>query len=268
MRTINSNSRLVYTCIALCCATNVSVGVVWDTVVFRDDFDSSPGQPDPEKWIINHPECIWPQCTQWLQGRTRFPNPTPWLANDEFPIIEDGVLVIRHHLFDPYDSGGANETFLGGEVHTRLEFKPDRPYRFEARVKLDSKMPNGLVTSFFSYGYDCSNSDEIDFEFLSNKTNDDTTYPDGDPVLTNSWNESNQCPLYVFPVALDLTAWNTFWIYWYPQPNANCPNGGCVVWSWLNSVNDEILLRTEVAVSCVPDEPMALYFNFWAPCYT
>jgi len=268
MRTVNVSSRLVCTCLFLCCATRISEGVVWDTVVFRDDFNYGPGPPDPEKWIVNHPECVWPQCTQWLQGRTRFPNPTPWLATGEFPIVENGVLVIRHHLFDPYDSGGANGTFLGGEVHTRQEFRPDRPYRFEARVKLDLSTPNGLVTSFFTYGFYGCRSDEIDFEFLSNKINNNVTYPNGDPVLTNSWNESHECPQYVFPDSLDLTGWNTFWIYWYPQPDTACPHGGCVQWWWLDPVNGETWLRTEEGVTCVPDEPMALYFNFWAPCYT
>ena len=41
-------------------------------------------------------------------------------------------------------------TFLGGEIHTVMQFEPNRAYRFEARVKCNS-YSNGLVTSFFTY---------------------------------------------------------------------------------------------------------------------
>ncbi|NOT00652.1 MAG: family 16 glycosylhydrolase [Phycisphaerales bacterium] len=185
--------------------------------------------------------------------------------------MENGILVIEHHLFNPYDLPFDDETvprtFLGGEIHTVQEFDPSMSYCIEARV-ISHASPNGLVTSFFTYGYDSGRSDEIDFEFLSNKTNDDTTYPGGDPLLTNPWNESHQCPECVIPAGLDLTKWNTFRIYWYPQPDAKCPAGGCIQWWWLDPVNGETWLRTEEVDSCVPDEPMALYFNFWAPCYT
>jgi len=147
--------------------------------------------------------------------------------------------------------------FPGGEIHTARMFAPNTPYRFEARVKCDP-YPNGLVTSFFLYGCHCINSDEIDDEFLSNYTNDDVNYPNGDPVLANTWNESFQWPLYVEPNGLDLTEWNTFRLYWYPDE-------GRVEWTWLDPCNVERLLRTETNAFFVPDEPMALYFNFWAP---
>jgi len=162
----------------------------WDTVKFRDDFGSAEAtMPDPGKWIVNHPGYWW-----WVQGRTHFPNPDPhpesgwpgWVPTGEFPRVDKGSLVIEHHLFNPYDLATQNTTFLGGEVHTVQEFPRGQPYRFEARVRLDQnpnyvrdpKPPyvpyaNGLVTSFFTYGYDDSNrnSDEIDFEFLSNQMN-------------------------------------------------------------------------------------------------
>jgi len=218
--------------------------------------------PDPNKWVVNHPGEWW-----WIQGRTHFPDPNS--TDGPFPRVEDGVCIIEHHLYNPYDLGSPNTTFLGGEIHTVMEFEPNRSYRFEAKVKCYSdncssdehpcvSYPNGLVTSFFLYGYDGSRSDEIDFEFLSNKMNDDANYPDGDPVLTNGWNESHQCPEYVVPEGLDLTEWNTFRIYWYPDLRL-------IDWTWLDPINGETWLRTEAADSCVPDELMALYFNFWAP---
>jgi len=264
----NAMNRLIIPvvsmCVLLCCVQ--VFGTSWDTVVFREDFDSSVGgMPDPGDWVVNNPESWW-----WTEGRTHFPCPDPWLATGEFPRVEDGVCIIEHHLYNRWDQGDPNEWFLGGEIHTVLEFEPNRAYRIEARVRLRSDLPypyvpypDGLITSFFTYGYDGSNSDEIDFELLSNKMNDDENYPDGDPVLTNAWNESNECPEYIEPEDLDLTMWNEFRIYWYPD--LDLPR---IEWWWLHPINGWTWLRTEDGPTCVADEPMALYFNFWAPCYT
>jgi len=245
-----------------------ALGETWDTVVLRDDFDSSVvGMPDPGKWVVNNPES-WEQ----IQGRTYLPRPFPWLSDRRFPRVEAGRCVIEHHLFNSFDPGAPFEEFLGGEIHTVLEFEPNRPYRFEARVKLGSDLPysytaypDGLIASFFLYGFDGTNSDEIDFEFLSNQMNDDATYPDGDPLLTNTWDESTnasqkqkpQCHA-PGPDELVLTNWNTFRIYWYPE----VPQ---IEWTWVvdPEADQEVLLREETA-NLIPDEPMALYFNFWA----
>lgn len=221
----------------------------WETVVFRDDFNGPAGPPDPSRWVVNHPQSWW-----WVQGRSFFPSPT-YHPGAPFPRVENGMCIIEHHLYNPYHLGTPKTTFLGGEIHTVMPFDTSRAYRFEARVK-GNPYPNGLVTSFFTYGYDGSQSDELDFEFLSNKTNDNATYPEGDPVLTNTWNESQQCPEIVRVPGLDLTEWNTFRIYWYP--------GQRVDWTWLDPIDGETLLRTE-DTQCLPDEAMSLYFNFWAP---
>jgi len=171
------------TCILLNCAQ--AFGDSWDSVVFREDCDAD-GMPDPSKWVINHPPNWW-----WVMGRTHFPNPDPWLPTSEFPIVTSGVCRIKHHLYNPYDGGNPNTTFLGGEIHTFMEFEPNRSYRFEARVRFNPgdppyvPCPNGVVASFFLYGYDGSKSDEIDFEFLTNQMNDDENYPNGDPVFLN-----------------------------------------------------------------------------------
>ena len=113
------------------------------------------------------------------------------------------------------------------------------------------------MTSFFLYGYSCGKSDEIDDEFVSKKINDDINYPDGDPVLTNPWNESVQCPEYIAPSDLNFIEWNTYRIYWYPGQN--------VRWSWIHPFDGEVFLRTEPSQLCVADEPMHVYFNFWSP---
>ena len=244
--------------VLLCCAE--AFGASWNTVVFRHDFDTSVGDPpDPSVWVVNHPDEWW-----WVQGRTHFPDPLS--TTGPFPRVdEEGgtrFCVIEHHHYNPWDLGTPNTTFLGGEIHTIQEFEPNTGYRIEARVRSPA-YPDGLVTSFFEYGFDGAKSDEIDFEFVSNQTNDDVTYPNGDPVLTNIWNESSstalvQEPQYVAPSGLDLTQWNTFRIYWHPTL-------GRADWSWVDSIEGETWLRSETDPSCIPDEPMALYFNFWAP---
>lgn len=224
----------------------------WKQVIFRDDFDGPGSVPDSGAWIVNHPSSWW-----WTQGRTFFPSPV-YHPGAPFPYLDGGKCVIQHHRYNPYDLGTPKTTFLGGEVRTVMEFDPGRPYRFEARVKCGA-YPGGLVTSFFTYGYDGANSDEIDFEFLSKQTNDGGRWPTGDPVLTNPWDETRQNPRYATVTDLDLTAWNTFRIHWRPHDR--------VEWTWVNPLGGETLLRTE-SNQWVPDEPMALYFNFWAPSPT
>jgi hypothetical protein len=233
----------------LACGT--AFGDDWGVLAFREDFSAGVGEanmPDPNIWVCNHP-CNW----WFVLGRTFWPSPK-YHPTGPFPRVENGVCAIEHHLYNPWHLGTPKTTFLGEELHTARMFAPNTSYRFEAKVKCNT-YPNGLVTSFFLYGYDCSNSDEVDFEFVSNKTNDDVNYPNGDPVLTNVWNESQQWPEY--KVDGNLNDWNTFRIYWYP--------GERVDWTWLDPLNGEVLLRSEMDPNRIPDEPMGIYFNFWAP---
>ncbi|MGB2754696.1 MAG: family 16 glycosylhydrolase [Phycisphaerae bacterium] len=223
-------------------------GAPWNTIVFEDHFDG--GTLDPAKWVINHPGDWW-----WVQGRTHFPDPDS--TTGPFPHVDGGACVIEHHHYNPYHLGTPKTTFLGGEIHTVQEFAPNTSYRLEARVRNHS-YPDGLVTSFFLYGYDGAASDEIDFEFLSKQINNGVTWPNGDPVLTNTWDESQQDPAYAAPQGLSFTdEWVTLRIYWFPSQQR-------VVWTWLDPVNGETELRDETASAYAPDEAMALYFNFWA----
>jgi hypothetical protein len=236
---------IVVVCACGLASCNQVLADSWGTVLLRDDFNSS-GTPNPSTWVVNRPG----QDESFL-GRSHFPNPLSPNYASLLPHVAGGSCVIEHHLYDPYYSGA----LLGGEIHSVMQFDPTRDYRFEARVKCDG-YPNGLVTSFFTYGWDEAECDELDYEFLSNKTNDNTTYPNGDPVQTNTWNETQESPQLVPVAGLDLTQWNTFRLYWRP--------GESVQWTWLDPVNGETVLRTET-VNNLPDEPMSLYFNFWAP---
>jgi len=226
------------------------IGEPWDTVLFRDDFDAAEISGDD--WVINNPDSDWWQPL----GRTFFPNPTNH-EGDPYPHIENDACVIEFHKHNHRHLDDPKTTFLSGEIHSVQQFAPDKDYRFEARVKSNAS-PGGLVTSFFLYGYDGAEADEIDFEFLSNKTNDNATYPLGDPVLTNTWDESRELPQYITKDGMDLSQWNTFRIYWYPEAQR-------VEWTWMDPAAGETLMRTETNAARIPDEPMSLYFNFWAP---
>jgi hypothetical protein len=217
-------------------------------VLLREDFNGPGNVPDPAVWIVNLPESDWR-----VQGRSFFPSPLHH-PQGPFPHLENGCCVIEHHLFNPYHLGTPKTTFLGGEIRTVRKFAPGAAYRFEARVR-SNVCPDGLVSSFFTYGHDGTDSDEIDFEFLSSQRNNAPPESAGDPLLTNTWNDSREKPVSVIPKGLDLTTWNTFRIHWRP--------GKRVEWTWVNPDGDEILLRTETPPH-IPDEPMALHFNFWA----
>jgi len=225
-------------------------GAPWDTVIFRDDFNGP--EISGADWVINNPNSDWWQPL----GRTFFPCPVHH-TGDPFPRIENDSCVIEFHTYNHRHLHPPKTTFLSGEIHSTMEFDPDKPYRFEARVKSNA-YPGGLVTSFFLYGYDGADADEIDFEFVSNKTNDNAAWPLGDPVLTNTWDETLESPQYATEGGMDLSQWNTFRIYWYPGAQR-------VEWTWMDPAAGETLLRTETDASRIPDEPMSLYFNFWAP---
>jgi hypothetical protein len=222
---------------------------VFEEVVFEENFDQPDNSlPDPARWVIGHPEDDdgW-----WILGRTFFPNPAQH-PTAPFPHVIGGALVIEHYQYNAFHLIPPRTTFLGGEIHTVMEFDPNRCYRFEARVRW-LQSPGGMVSSFFTYGYDAvhADSDEIDVELLSNEV-----FEPPHPVLTNTWNDSRQKPVAVSISELDLTQWQTFRIYWYP--------GARVEWTWIDGAGNEQLLRSETDVAFTPDEPMSLYFNFWA----
>jgi len=225
----------------------------WDTVIFEDDFSAGgpDGQPDPQKWIVNVPEEWW-----WVQGRSFYPSPV-YHPGATFPQVVNGSCLLEHHSYNPYDLAQEHWTFLGGQIRTIEQFPATRAYRFEALVRCDD-YPSGLVTSFFTYGHDGAKSDEIDFEFVSKRNNEDPD-PTGDWVLTNTSNESVQNPAWVWVSGLDLTQWNLFRIYWHP--------GQRVDWTWIPDPDDpssEVVLRTETDALYIPDEGMGVYSNVWA----
>jgi len=264
-------------------------GIDFDTVFFSDDFNTVPpcNPPDPSQWVLNHPIPLdQPGAYWWVEGKTFFPNPLVDYDRDApFPHVvevENGrdnrACEIDHYDYNPYDINPddpddpthVKTTFLGGEFHTKKKFAPDRAYCFEARVRWPqpaSDAPDAIfLTSFFSYGHDEINhdADEIDFEYLS-----DEIFGATPSVLTNTWDDSpdngkKDDPELVPVDGLDITEWQVFRIYWYPDT--------CIEWFWVVNPDaqdeSEVLLRTETDVTDIPDEPMSLWFNFWAAAGT
>lgn len=204
------------------------------TVVFREDFDSP---------ILN--TARWSVGT-WVKGRNQFGN-TPTIAN--------GVASLRFDLYNPAQPG---VTMRGTSITVRTPFtRPAAGLELEARVRTNM-MPAGPLTSFFTYGADSGGkSDEIDFEFLTNtfanRTGGDryslTSYNDWDPDHPERENPDRYGTEVARISGLDVTQFNTLTIRWLADRT-----------EWL--INGQVVRSSTAGL---PDEPMSLSLNFWAP---
>lgn len=207
--------------------------------ILRDDFNG--GSVNPATWqVMTH-----------QVGRSLFGN---------VPVVSGGFARLRHDTYNPSSPG---TRFRGTELasHAFLS-RGTLGIEMEARVRTNA-MPNGLVTSFFTYNYRVENgtgfSDEADFEFLSSRIN--AAPPGGHPVLLTTFNDFNnttqpygdevtQSSREVYVHGLDTTQFNTVKFRWLPQRLEWYVNGR--------------LFRT-VTGSLVPTDATRLRFNFWAP---
>jgi hypothetical protein len=216
-------------------------------VLFRDDFDGD--EIDPAKWI-----CLdqrWPQGQTWFVG---------------CPEVSGGIATFTHHTYNPDDPGNS---CVSQSVRSKLCFSRGVPLEVEARIRIPQPTIScGLVAAWFLYmdeevdGH--IESDEIDFEVLSNTI---VWPPDcgGHRVFVvtydDFWGQWGQpCFHYEgYPLvpALDLAEWNVFkfrcWgdrINWYWNPTS----GG--------DPEEDVLIYT--TLTALADEPMNLFFNFWA----
>jgi beta-glucanase (GH16 family) len=205
--------------------------------LLRDDFNGS--SLNSSNWGIG---------TWWL-GRTQLGNT---------PQITGGLARLKLDTYNPTTPG----TFRGSEIWSNTQFaRGTNGLELEARVRVNT-VPNGLVTSFFTYAarlnFNPPLADEIDFEHVSNTHN---AAPAGSkPILLTTWNDfrtdgSNfwdpnvhNSTSVVVP-GLDLAQFNTYRIRWLANR---------VEWY----VNGQ-LLRT--ATQAVSTDPMNVRLNFWAP---
>lgn len=206
-------------------------------VLLRDDFDGA--SLDKNQWSVGN----------WKLGRTQL---------EKAPVVSNGFARLTFETFDPHHAG---RNFLGTEIDSNQSFSLGKGLEFEARVRVNA-MPPGLVTSFFTYSerdIGGSNfSDEIDFEWLSALTKKSpatsppiqlTSFRAFNHAKANLKDQTQTTSENVRVAALNLSGFNTFMIRWLPDRV-----------EWL--VNGRIV---KTAVSIVPEQPMNLCLNFWAP---
>jgi hypothetical protein len=226
-------------------------------ILLRDDFNGT--SLDPNKWLCRDAN------NSRVSGITQL---------RDCPEVNNGMVTFTHHTYNPYEP---NLTCLSQEIFTRELFEPNNALEFKARIRLRPPIGDGLVAGFYVYMDKPSVpdpnhrvNDEIDFEFLSNQINN--PYPTflGDRVYVAVYNDfdgdwMNERKLWwdnptVPKIILDwrpqlnLTQFNIFKIRWL---------GDRVEWYWEPSdgLGDILIYKTS---NVLPDEAMALYFNFWA----
>jgi beta-glucanase (GH16 family) len=221
-------------------------------LILRDDF-SAPAL-NMGNWAVG----------TWTLGRTQLGN-KPIIV----PKTDTSPAYARLELdtFDPANDQSkkpSEHLVCGTEIFSNKSFSVTPVgVRFEAKVRNESVLPAGLVTSFFTYmSYQtpaASFSDEIDFEFLSNRLNGAHL-----PILCSTWHDfmkdstdfgnakiyNSEYVTHAQTTApADLTKWTVYAIDWYPDH---------VEWRM-----DGQLVRT--AKQAVPTKPMTIRLNFWAP---
>jgi beta-glucanase (GH16 family) len=219
-------------------------------LLLRDDFDGT-GNVNTTVWRL-------PFGTEGtFVGRTQFRgNPAVDMPQEGIaePLASDGkVTEIKLDTYSPIDPGNQ---FLGTDLLTKRNFARAGGLTFEARMRLKPTTVGGLVDGFFLFDVTRENPpgtlvrDEIDFELLSNQaTGGGATH---DP-FTNYWNDEPFSDpgdgQFVNVGGLDLTQFQNYKVEWTPQHM-----------KWY--VNNQ-LVRTQT--SNVPNDPMKLHFNLWAP---
>lgn len=199
------------------------------TVLLFDDFDAAA--LDTNVWAL-------PVGPPSFLGRTQMRPP------GQEPVLENGAARLRLDTFNP--TSIAEPTFFGSEFFSKSTFGPG--VRVTVRSRFVAPVSVGTVGSAFLFITDGAVRDELDFELLGNDANANVQR-----VLTNAFdNDDFSQPgnkSFATAANFSLTEFNDYSIVW--TENA-------VRWF----INDT-LVRTET--DTVPDEPMRVHVNFWAP---
>jgi Glycosyl hydrolases family 16 len=223
-------------------------------VLLRDDF-AGAGIVAPTVWRLPFgTEGTFVGRTQF-RGNSATDMPLQGIAE---PLATDGkVAEIKLDTFSSIDPGNQ---FLGTDLLTKRNFARGGGLSIEARLRLKPSTSAGLVNGFFLFdvqrdepaGSGTFVRDEIDWELLGNQAVGAAT---NDP-LTNYWNEgsftgpdSGGAPQFHNVAGLDLTKFQNYKVEWTP---------GSIRWL----VNGAVV-RTQT--TDVPDDPMKLHLNLWAP---
>lgn len=156
--------------------------------------------------------------------------------------VVNGVLRLQLDTYNP-TALSPGDSFWGSEIVSRHEYTPSNRLTFRARARVPQPAP-GMVAAFFLYRLNQATRDEIDFEILTNA-------PGG--ILTNVFrNEGFASPGSPRPESVPgfmASEFNDFELEWSRDR---------VRWS----VNGRLIREETVGV---PEGPMSLRFNLWAP---
>ncbi len=228
-------------------------GVLHAQQLLRDDFNDV-GIVDPRVWRLPFGDS-----EGTVVGRTQFRgNPaTDMPLQGVSEALADDGLVLEIDL-DTYNPGSAGSQFLGTDILTKRNFTRAGGISLEARMRLKPTTAGGLVNGFFLFDVVGTNPlirDEIDWELISNQAVGAATQ---DP-FTNYWDDGTfdnvGSGAFVNIPGLDLTQFQNYKVEWTPSLGAT---PAALKWYVNNS-----LVRT--ATTGVPDDPMKLHFNIWAP---
>ncbi len=206
-------------------------------VVFHDDFTTET--LDNSKWTVGTN----------LLGRSQL---------GLTPVLSGGAARLRFETFNPNRLTVDQPEFLGTEIKTVMEFSQNQLLEFEVQLKWNTSLENGLVVAFFTFGFDqaTETSDEIDIEILSNFINTPVSSTSANVKLA-IWDDFSE----ISPGAGQVTDMNTLVSNW------NVLEFNTYKFRLLADraewyINDTLLYT---ATTIVPDDPMTLRLNFWAP---
>jgi len=214
------------------------------SVLMRDDFNARYSRKqtlNPNKWRTYD--------SGYAYGRTQF-GQQPVLAS------ESGASFLRLKLSTYNSNNNAAYPLKGTEMYSP-DFTLESGKEFEARVRSNINQ-GGIVAAFWTYGrrgtWGTSSyaADEIDFEFLTNRTRDSVLFTSWNDWNASLWNYNDGVhhddAVAVVP-GLNWGGWNTYKVRWL---------GDRIEW-FINGV------LANTATQVVPNDPMNVRFNIWAP---
>jgi beta-glucanase (GH16 family) len=211
-------------------------GNAFGATLFFDDFNGS--SIDEAAWRL-------PTGEGTLYGRTQI-KPPVYDGQNLRPVVAGGTVTLQ---LDTYNASALvpGDTFWGQEIQTRQTFLPGTVgVSVETRMRFVDTPVGGLVGGFFTWGYDGTIRDEIDFELLTNDLSSQR-------IFTNLYNDDTFSDAgdgaFVGIPGFDMTEWNTYQINWLPDRVQWIVNGDQV---------RELIIN-------VSDNPSEVRLNIWAP---